>query len=791
MPACQVVVQTQSAPGGPTATLANAWVYWREGGNLTVLRTNQDGRLVSLSSGGDATRPWDYGPFFTTTTGTQVELFHGLGARPAPSARLSDPPNVFAPRTIALPATPVATPTPVAPTSPNTLTAVPTAVVVIPAMPIRLTNPVELSLWPVLWEPASGSFATDGLNQGAALWTGAGLTVTENGPAAAPAAGVRPKERGLRVAGTVAAGATGVKLQVLDRNGSVLALRQTSASTTDVTEIAGTLGAAAGADRPFEATLYFARPADAFGAVQIAVRPDGLTPAQMASFACHLVGVQIALVADTANGQSRNPPRGEAQEVIIVDFLDSPQPTQPAISAETRARRMLAYDITNRQRPLAPGSATQVDTPEMPMWMAELHLLGLDQAALEDLLLRRPHLATPRQGTLELSLSWTLDLSWDGPDVGTGSPRLYQYNASFPGTQAVRLALDAQNHVAGVGSSGDVTGAITPAPAQLSFPVSNRRLPLVVVNGQSRAWGRQSGATSREALLVEWQPAIVSGTTEIIRGGDGRIALASLSVDGRRADAGVFTAPASGAGGSTAAGSTADAELPTFRVRGVNPPVPATALIDALVEEYVNAHAAVASVTALTLACWQQTVRLILAHEAGHQFEHRGAGRRRYAGQYHGHEQDMPIFGPPHGYGYGQHDNPPVSDDGAWSVVANIRESVRRVIQDKGGSAWGLISGHLPAAMNQRTRAAYQRELVRRYNGGTELRWNATSNDWEIFPTVAQWANNADHSQGANPRLLYPNNVLGTAVVYSNGAGAAATFPWPIAFTAASYGPGT
>jgi len=206
------------------------------------------------------------------------------------------------------------------------------------------------------------------------------------------------------------------------------------------------------------------------------------------------------------------------------------------------------------------------------------------------------------------------------------------------------------------------------------------------------------------------------------------------------------------------------------------------------VADYFNSNVAVPRVALLPLAVWQETIHFILAHEAGRQFENRGAGRRRFAGTYYGHEQDMPFFGPPHGYGYGQHDNPRVSDDGAWSFLENLRESVRRVMEDKATDAYNHLSGHLPTPPNRRIRAVYRREFVRRYNGGSEFRWNGT--DWEINPNLRQWEDAGDHSQGANQRLPYPNRVLGTNVVYFTGTGAATVFPWPIAFTVGDYGPG-
>ncbi len=260
---------------------------------------------------------------------------------------------------------------------------------------------------------------------------------------------------------------------------------------------------------------------------------------------------------------------------------------------------------------------------------------------------------------------------------------------------------------------------------------------------------------------------------------------------GQRIERGLMRA----AGGALETPPTTDPDmcLPSFRVRGTNPaPHPdMETLINAMVAEFFNRHATQAHVALLSLACWQITARLIFAHENGgdRQFSDRGAERRRFDGRYYGHETDMPLFGPPHGYGFGQLDDPPTTDDTTWSFFENIREAVRRIMNDKARGAYSLIGSHMPATPNQRIRAIYQREIVRRYNGGTEFRWNGT--DWEIHPSLRQWANGADHSQGANPRLRYPNQVLGVSIIYSVGAGASTTFPWPITFGAGDYGPNT
>jgi len=324
----------------------------------------------------------------------------------------------------------------------------------------------------------------------------------------------------------------------------------------------------------------------------------------------------------------------------------------------------------------------------------------------------------------------------------------------------------------------------------MTFPVTGRRTPKVFVTGKQRVWGRQSSASPVAAVVIEWQPAIVDGSgDEILRGGNGLLQVDTVRIDSTRIDGGLRVAATPSPAATPPPLADPDLRLPMFRIRGLNPPSPASTVIDSLVADYDNRHNTVARVTLLTLACWQETIRRILAHEAGHQFEYRGSHTIRFSGQAFGLEQDMPIFGPPHGYGYGQHDNPPVSNDSAWNFFENIKESIRRIMEDKATGAFTAVSAHMPTPSTQRIRAVYQREIVRRYNGGTEFHWNGT--DWEISPGLQEWADNADHSKGPNPRLLYPNRVLGSAIVYSTGAGAATTFPWPITFTSTNYGPGT
>lgn len=780
VPGLEIVVQTQ-AQGATPAPLAGAWVYWLQGTTITVLRTDPAGRLLTAAAGQDPTRSQSYTQPFTAPAGTAAQIFASRGARPVPDAYLLANPDIFHSRTVGTPSVPT--------TGPGALP----AVTVLPEAPVRLTKPRELSIWPLLREPVTDAYYTRGLAQGATLWGGAGLTVTEHGLAPAAAAAVRPRERGLALEGTIDARATAVTIQILDASGAPIQLRENRAATAGVDRITATLRTAVGNTKPFEATIYLLDPAAAFGPVQVVVQATGVTPRILEVFSCHLAGLQVALVNDqlaNPNGQSPGPVPGTADELIVVDFLDSPQPNLADISAQTRARAMVTYLMGHRDRALSATDATLVRKPEMPLWMAEFQILGLSRTQLEDLMARRKHVLPGNPASLRFDLRWGLSLRWDGPDVGTGSPRIYRYSQSFPDSQAVTISLATNDRIDGVDAQGRVASALSPAPTAMAFPVAGRRLPQVIVSNQTRRWGREGAAPLQDTVVIEWQPRIVNGAgEEIMRGGDGDLTLENLTIAGEPVDPGLIPA---GTGVAPPPATTPAVDLPRFRVRGLDPPPPHDALIDALVAEYVNRNAAVARVALLPLAVWQETIRLILTHEAGRQFENRGAGRRRFAGTYYGHEQDMPFFGAPHGYGYGQHDNPPVSDDGAWSFFENLKETIERVMgdrrDDKAIQAYNHLRGHLPTPPNRRIRAVYRREVVRRYNGGSEFRWNGA--DWEIDPSLSRWADAGDRSQGANQRLPYPNRVLGTNVVYFTGTGAATVFPWPIAFAAGDYGPG-
>lgn len=809
-PPAPVEVTATDAGGVAVPQLGRTWVYWRHGGTTQVLRTQPDGLLrASLVPGSD--RPADYTQPFTALPGTFVDVAASRGAKPLPADVLATP-GLFTNHEVVATASGAGT-------------------IEIPRPTLTLEAPSELSLWPLLWEPPTPAYATTGLPQGEALWNppdGPGsLTVTEGSPAPAAPANARPATRWLRLRGQVDATTTAGRIRLINAAGQRIPLAPTPPATTPVDEVPITLGAPTTAGtRGFEAVLKPADAATAFGPVQVAVLAD--TPAGPAAdaFTVHLCGLQLGLVDDTTPTQPGAVP-GEADEAVVVDFDASPQAVLRTLSGQTRARRMVRYRIANEPRVPATGG-TPTLRPRMPLWMGEVQLVGLARTDLEDLLGRRAERKNVQAGTptgpqtTRLSFDWRLRLSWDGPDANSAMfaapfPRPGQrHNSSLtlPHTSTpitAVLSYDSRGRLTdptGAAAPTHQAGTLEPAPTPATFPVPNRRLPSVRL-GQ-RPWGRTPAAAALPALVVEFQPLVADPAgAEILRGGDGELAIVALRLDGTPVDPGMLSDPA-GTPRPTGANDPTLA-LPRFRVIGQNAPAAdVEATIRALVADYVTSHATAAHIRPLTQQCWETTVLRILRHESGgqyRQFDDRGAGRRRFTRQggtwFFGTEQDMPLFGPPHGYGIGQLDffSTPqrgANDDEVWNWVENLRAAVQVVLAEKAASAWALIGQHAPTPLDRFTRAVFQRELVRRYNGGTEFTWTGTT--WAVSPSL-RWAQDSDHSQGPHANLLYPNQVLGTGLVYyrdaagqanrPDGADTQFAYPPPIAFGAAQYTPET
>lgn len=804
-----VVATSTAGLGGVATSLSQQWVYWRASGNIQVLRAGPDGVLHGPSVPG-STKPWEFTAPFEANPGDNVEVASSAGACPLPPAILATPGLLIATAVLARPDG--------------------RAGVNVPVRPTTLAAPGELALWPLARDLPDDGYLRTGLPQGAALWTtpaggNDGLNVAENTPAPDPGP-ARPAARALRVRGDVEAAATAVRVFLLDGADQPVPLTPDPAGAAR-TEAAGALGAPAGARRPFTAELELLSPAAAFGQVYLAVVADTPTGPTAEAFTVYLCGLQAALIDDPAPAQPGAVP-GEADEVVVVDFDASPRDTPALLADQARARRMVRYRIANAPRPLVAGGAP-VLRPRMPLWMGELQLVGVARAALEDLLRRRadrravPPGAPAGPSTTRISFRWSLRLEWDGPDSASAAfaapyPRPNQrhaYTLTLPAAPApvtATLSYDPLGRLTGPSGqpaptdpSGELPGALQPAPQPAAFPLPGRRLPVVRV-GALRRWGRAPADPVLPSLVVEFQPSVQNAAGEVIRGGDGTLSVDGVTLDGNAIDAG---APAAGAAPPPAGAPLL--QLPVFRAYGQNPPAPQVEdVVRALVTDYVSRHAADAHIAPLTSACWAETVLRILRLESGgqyRQFDDRGAGRRRFQRQsgtwWFGTENGMPLFGPPHGYGIGQLDlfgtpQAGATDEQVWNWVENLRAAVGIVLAEKAPAAWALISAHVPSPLDQFTRAVFQREVVRRYNGGHEFTWTGTT--WAIAPPWT-WLDPANQALGPNPNITYPNLVLGTGVVYfTNAAGAANQpdgastqfmYPPPVAFQAADYGPGT
>jgi hypothetical protein len=807
---------------GTLTLLTNAWVYVREGGTLTVGRADAQGDIWGFGGSGDKTRPDKYTGSFRSHLDAQVDAFFSKGAKPIPDAQV----------TPSLRSTKVELLSPansgsffscsVGPgVGVNSIRRVAVGRIKLPQVIIGVTKPVELSLWLALFEPlderappprgaspapAPDAYYTEGISQGQSWFAQANASTLEDTASAAPSDAVRPRTRGLRIEGFIDAAATGATLRLL-RGDTVVNLFRDGwdpGHSPRVTEIAATLQAASGDRKAFSATVFLANaPAgsgptqdvvSALGPIQIVVLSSGgMTPPIVGGFASQLVGAQVGLIDDYRAGPAgtaAGPVPSESDEVQIVDYLVSPSTVSSNDEKDhARTRRMVPYDIkaeraadfalpalaariTPAPQPALSAKVVQVVSPEMPMWMAELELVGLSGEDLEDLLVRRVTSVPAGTGQIHIELDWHLAIEWLGPDKdAAGAVQLPAFD--IVERQTFEIKLDGnkeptQKKLAGIDpSTGQIAGALTPTPSQVGLPVTPRRLPTLTLfrngSGPTRSWGRHPGSSIASTIL-EWQPAFANAGQAVIRGGDGRLALTKLSIDGAPVDVGVVfprpktPAPADAHNPRPAAPDAPFGYVPRFRVRGLNPtPAALDTIVDAVVEHVFRSHAATSAwLDFLPLTLWQQTARLLLSHESGKQqfAKHSFVGVQRFgANVWYGKEKNMPVFGPPHGYGLGQID-PPGNPEQVWSFLENLREAAKRFMVDKGHLAMTTLGGHgqfaqLHPVLSRRSKAVFHRQCVRLYNGGTEFRWDAAHSDWVIHPSVL-----------TEPNIYYPDNVL-------------------------------
>jgi hypothetical protein len=705
-PAQDVELLLQNDAGAP---IGDVWVYLKdEQQNFSLLRTGGEGTVRRLRPNGDLTQPDQYTAQFTIRQGAKVLIYYTRGALPLFKKRLDERSTVFLERTAA----------PVGAGK---------ALIKLPDIKLDVSTPRELNLWPLLFELPTEKFQKSLLPQQKEIFfkgqvkPDVGEGMGANAKYGEAEANLRPRERGLRVAGTVDAAATRLTIQVLrnDADQTIIPLLQQPGgqATNQIT----VTPKKSGAQQSFEAAVYLADPTALFadgGLVQILVVAErGSNTPILGSFACQPVGLQIALLQDEASGQKALPVPTETGEIVVVDFTDSPSND---ILAQGRARRMVAYPIGISKR----GDSELPRQPQMPMWMAELQLVGLDKKHLEEMLGRRRRRQGIRGGILRLILNWKMRLSWHGPEnVGRYETLIKGQNTSqgltTQETVVLQLRTDS-DQLAGVNQQNQAPAAISPPPVALKYPVPNRRVALVTVDGLKRRWGRRAGTPEYQAIVIEWQPAVTDAAGgEIIRGGDGELELESLSIDDASVDLGL-TVPSSGGDPKPPDAGTPVAALPVFRVPG-HPNLSfkdAFALADFFVTRLYQAESSRPYVGVLSLRCWQDTVHRVMKKES--YVKHYKELPTQQKGSY-ANEAGMPAFGPPHDYGIAQISFLPITTDQIWSVVENLREAVRRIFEEVARSAYAYNGDALNFSTPgnaTRSRAAFQRETMRVYNGG-------------------------------------------------------------------------
>jgi len=804
--------------------LTNAWLYVKQGDNYTRLRSDADGLLLAtISTDADPEIASYIEPHVADAPSTVV-LGWSRNGMPLPAAVLKLVAAAFTEVTIDLKPENLA-PLPGAPIAShetNTIQAVPMVKVVLPPLPVDFEEPMALQLWPMFAEPFAPDYATDGLAQGASLWSGDHLTVRD-GHAATPASAQKiPKDLGVGIRGTVKNEAKQVELYLLNAKGEPLKFRlkpEANAPAVDVTraEVKTVDGKSV-----FALRLFADDPKRFFGLVQLVAVTQQGQPDGWGNVTAMLLGVQLGLCDDhlqSDKGDLPGPPIGPGDELNVIDFTTTavagPLPATkldtkskvPAIVAQvnaaksaavaalvpyTRARRMACFPIrADRTRPNARNASGPAELrPEMPLWMAELQLVGFRSEEGQSFLQMRQAEFGIDGRAVAIQASFALTLSWRGPDADlpgpakkNGDPRNVYASVSMtfkgtfrgkkptqpadgaappppPAVPAVKydpgamvlgtIGIEDDGHLK-VGSKGASTVEVDPPYAAAPYPLSGRRAPALWLDQRLRTWGWTADGPVVPTLVLEWQPPIVTaernGFAEIMLGGDGKLELAQLTFAGKSVarPSAAPTSPSSAPAGPLLV-------LPTFRVKGDNP-------ADASVQDVMAARPDDGPVQMLSAEVWKKLARTLMFHESGGQHFSTGVSRapfrERTPFQCHGLQSGMPKFGAPAGYGLGQHD-PPRSLQDMWNFYEHVRLGIEMLItKEFGKKAYDYLTGlHTLSSTSRLDKAIFLRETVRGYNGGRETVYEG--GQWKLRPWVGK------HSPMPAARLPYVTKVLGT-----------------------------
>ena len=809
--------------------LRNVWLYRKQGEDFERLRADRDGLVLqTISTDAEPEIASFVEPLVADVPLTIVVAWsrNGLPLPPAvlklvapafTEVKLDLKPENLAP----LAGVPIAT------HETNTVKAVPLLKVVLPPLPVTFEEPASLELWPMFAEPFTDGYLTDGLAQGASLWAGDRLVLRDGREAAPASAAQRPKDIGVDVRGTVRNGAKQVALYLLDAKGAQLKFRLKPDANAPGVEVSTVDVKTADGKSTFSLRLFVDDPKRFFGLVQLlAVTKQG-RPEGWGTVTAMLLGVQLGLCDDHLQsdmGEVPGPPIGPEHEMHVIDFtttavkgplpatkLDTKsknaaivvqvnaakQAAQAALVPHTRARRMVCFPIrANRKRPNARSATGPAELrPEMPLWMAELQLVGFrpdeGQAFLQA---RQSELGIDKRA-VAIGADFGLTLSWRGPDddlpgpakKGGGARNPYSsVSMSFKGTfrgpstaqqgssavpagpASPKVKYDAGATVVGtidieddgslkVSKDGASTVAVKPPYAAAPYPAPGRRVPALWLGQRMRSWGWTADGPVVPSLVLEWQPPIVTadrnGFAEIMLGGDGKLEVANLTFAGKP-----VLRPSADSASPAASPLLA---LPKFRVKGDNPAEASAVenLVDAAVEEVMAAHPNDGPVQMLSAAVWKKLARNLMFHESGGQHfstsVSRAPFRERTPFQCHGLQSGMPKFGAPAGYGLGQHD-PPRSLQDMWNFYEHVRLGIEMLItKEFGKRAYDYLTGlHALSATSRLDKAIFLRETVRGYNGGRELVYEG--GHWKLSPWVGK------HAAMPAARRPYVNKVLGT-----------------------------
>jgi hypothetical protein len=733
MATCEIFVDVVPAGGGGAPSiLTKAWVYLRDAGTITTLRTDARGMLIARIDGGPVDEWWLYSSPFRDQLGKTVELCFSRGELPIPTAQL--PSAVFTQVTLQLRARQrrgrVAT-------GGGTLNSLrlAEAIVELPDAQIAVTDPLELTPWMLQLQPleVNDPYYLEGLNQGqAAFKTDIDLTEKEFNPndrtqlpansarlttvAAAPAPSLDAPARGFLVRGTVGAGVNKVNLSIFNAAGNKVPLY--AGETLDPVDQVSAEVSTDDAPPSFAIPVFIRDGMNGdgsldahLGLVQIAITTEGLAAPLQDWFTVYFCAAQLALVDD---GDADTPTVGRAltgaDELRVVDFDPPRAATAKAAKDNARARRLHAYAIRTRVR-----AGDQFPKQEMPQFMAELQLIGVRRADLGRMMQHAYFRQTggvfdPFNPTIDMELSWRRSLSLFWKARNEARYQTLPFNESADGS--VVMTFDDKGNLFDPATNQPVPSTVTsppnalrPAPVALTFP-ETRRLPTVQF-GQQRAWGRHRNANALETLVIEMQPAIPDAT---LRGGDGNLELTTLdfgvSKPGQQvtdrtsmatsratrnfpSSAQKVSDKVAARRGTSEVGQSIEGIdvtpavwMPTFRVGGVNisQALVIQMLTDAVGKRFTGSDPLLQFAP---IQFWVETALLTVVPESGGAMFTVSGPRgtflhpNRTNGVF-GVEAGMPQFGPPSGYGVCQLDppilppTPGAGDDRIWSYAENI-----------------------------------------------------------------------------------------------------------------------